>query len=251
MIEESLAGRVALVTGGSRGIGAAISRRLASLGADVALTWIEHGQAAERVVSEIRAAGRRGLALRSDAGDWRAARAAVNEVAESLGRLDILVLNAGITRDSISWQASEADWDRVLAVNLKGAAASAAAAAPIMREQGGGRIVAVASINAERGKPGQASYAASKAGLVALIRTLTRELGPRGITANAVEPGLIETELTAGLPDEIRRRALAETALGRLGEPEDVAAAVAFLAGDGARHITGQVLRVDGGQLIG
>ncbi len=251
MNEEIPKGRVALVTGGSRGIGAAISRRLASLGADVALTWIKHGEAAERVARDIRAAGRRALALRSDAGDWRAARAAVREVAESLGRLDVLVLNAGITRDSISWKASEADWDRVLAVNLKGAAACAAAAAPIMREQGGGRIVAVASINAERGKPGQASYAASKAGLVALIRSLARELGPSGITANAVEPGLIETELTAGLPDEIRRRALAETALGRLGEPEDVAASVAFLAGDGARHITGQVLRVDGGQLIG
>jgi NAD(P)-dependent dehydrogenase (short-subunit alcohol dehydrogenase family) len=164
--------------------------------------------------------------------------------------LDILVCNAGITRDGMLWKLTEEAWDQVLAVNLKGSFAYCRAAAPVFRAQKSGRIVTIASINGLRGKAGQANYAASKAGMVALTKTVARELGPSGVTANCVAPGLVRTGMAEQLPPEIQERAIAETAIGRMAEPEDVAGMVAFLCSDRAHHITGTVMQVDGGQYM-
>jgi acetoacetyl-CoA reductase/3-oxoacyl-[acyl-carrier protein] reductase len=161
-----------------------------------------------------------------------------------------VVNNAGITDDAVIWKMSAEAWRRVIEVNLTGSFLVLRAAVPAMRRSGWGRIVQIASINGERGKAGQANYAASKAGLIALTKTAARELGPKGITVNAVAPGFIETPMTARLPDEVRRRAVDESALGRTGRPEDVAAVVVFLCSEAAGHITGQVIRVDGGQYL-
>jgi acetoacetyl-CoA reductase/3-oxoacyl-[acyl-carrier protein] reductase len=171
-------------------------------------------------------------------------------VARELGRVDAVVHCAGITRDARVWKLGDDDWRGVMAVNLDSAFFLLRAALPVLRAGGGGAVVLVSSINGQRGKAGQANYAASKAGLEALARTAAREGGPLGIRVNAVVPGWIDTPLTAGLSDDLRRRALDESALGRLGTPDDVAGAVLFLCSDLARHVTGQVLRVDGGQLI-
>jgi 3-oxoacyl-[acyl-carrier protein] reductase len=168
----------------------------------------------------------------------------------ALGRLDILVCNAGITRDAVVWKMSEEAWDQVLDVNLKGCFTFCRAAAPVFRAQRSGRIVTISSINGLRGKVGQANYAASKAGMVALTKTLARELGPSGVTVNCVAPGLVATEMMASLPTEVLDRALKESALGRIAQPEDVAQVVAFLCSDRARHVTGEVIKVDGGQYI-
>jgi 3-oxoacyl-[acyl-carrier protein] reductase len=178
-------------------------------------------------------------------------RRAVDDLVRRLGRLDILVLAAGICRDAVLWKMSDEQWDRVLAVDLSGAAHLLRAAAPLLRKQRFGRVVLVSSINARRGKFGQTNYAAAKAGLLGLARSAAKELASRGVTVNVVEPGFIDTPMTAGLPESLRRRAIAETPLGRIGRPEDVAAAVAFFAGPGAGHITGQALAVDGGQAMG
>jgi 3-oxoacyl-[acyl-carrier protein] reductase len=249
-VNLGLSGRTALVTGGGRGIGAAIARRLANDGCDVAL--VDHcGYAdARSVVEELRAGGRRALAIRADVADVAAAEASVAETIEALGTLDILVCNAGITRDAVVWKMSEQEWDEVITVNLKGCFSYCRAAAPVMRAQRSGRIVTIASINALRGKVGQANYAASKAGVVALTKTLARELGPAGVTVNCVAPGLVRTTMTASLPAEVVDAAARESALGRVAEPEDIADVVAFLCGDGARHVTGSVIKVDGGQYI-
>lgn len=234
-----LNGRVALVTGGAGAIGGAICRRLAESGASV---WCldRSGQAP---------APARTLAC--DVTDAAATAAAVSEIDAASGRIDILVHAAGITRDARIWKATAADWDRVIATNLTSAFHMLHAAVPVMRRSGAGAIVFVSSINGERGKVGQSSYAASKAGLNALARTAARELGAFGIRVNAIAPGWISTPMTESVPEEVRRRALEESALGRLGEPDDVARATMFLVSDLARHVTGQVLRVDAGQLIG
>jgi 3-oxoacyl-[acyl-carrier protein] reductase len=167
-----------------------------------------------------------------------------------LGRLDILVCNAGITRDAVVWKMPEEAWDEVLDVNLKGCVAFCRAAAPTFRSQAHGRIVTLASINGLRGKVGQANYAASKAGVVALTKTLARELGPSGVTVNCVAPGLVATEMAAALPAEVTEQARKETALGRIAQPADVAQVVVFLCSEPARHVTGEVIKVDGGQYI-
>jgi len=248
-MELGLAGKVALVTGGGRGIGAAIARALAREGCDVAVVDRVPDDAARAVGRAIETAGRRALLIEADVRDFTAAEAAVGRTVRELGRLDVLVANAGVTADAMSWKMTEEQWDTVLDVNLKGCFAYARAAAPVLRASGGGRLVLIASVNALRGKAGQANYAASKAGVVALGRSLARELGKSGVTVNVVAPGMIRTAMTAALPPEIVQRAVDESALGRIGEPEDVAAAVTFLCSDAARHVTGTVLRVDGGQL--
>lgn len=247
-MSDALQGLVALVTGAGRGIGAAIARDLARRGARVALVDMAQVDAAEAVAGEIRAAGGRALALRADVTKFDDAEAAVKRTVAELGRLDLLVCNAGITRDGASWKMSEPAWDAVIDVNLKGCFAFCRAAAPLFRAQKSGRIVTIASINGLRGKFGQSNYAASKAGVIGLTRALARELGPSGVTVNCVAPGMVRSEMTAQLPPEILSRAIDESALGRIGEPEDVASAVAFLCSPDARHITGVVLPVDGGQ---
>lgn len=249
-MDLDLAGKVALVTGAGRGIGVAIARELASEGCDVALVDLAAFDSAQALACEIRKGGRRAIALRSDVTSLVAAEESVEATVRDLGRLDILVCNAGIARDSAVWKMTEVAWDEVLDVNLKGCFTYARAVAPLFRKQQSGRIVTIASVNGLRGKFGQANYAASKGGLVALSKTLARELGPSGVTVNCVAPGMVRTELTATLPPAITEAAIKESTLGRIGEPEDVAHLVAFLCSDRARHLTGTVIKVDGGQYV-
>jgi 3-oxoacyl-[acyl-carrier protein] reductase len=249
-MDLGLAGRGALVTGGARGIGAAIAVALAKEGCDVAVVDRAVDDGARTVARAIEAAGRRALVIAADVRDFAAAEAAVAQTVATFGRLDILVGNAGLAADAMSWKMTEAQWDEVLDVNLKGCFAYARAAAPVLRERKDGRVVFIASINALRGKAGQANYAASKAGVIALGKTLARELGRSGVTVNVVAPGMVRTPLTASLPGEVLQRAVDEAALGRIATPDDIADAVTFLCSDRARHVTGAVLRVDGGQNI-
>jgi 3-oxoacyl-[acyl-carrier protein] reductase len=245
-----LHGHVALVTGAGRGIGASIARTLAARGADVALVDLGQFDAAETLAAELTATGRKAIALRADVSSFSDADMTIAATLRTLGRLDVLVCNAGITRDGASWKMSEADWDAVIDVNLKGCFAFCRSAAPIFRAQKSGRIVTIASINGMRGKFGQANYSASKAGIIGLTRTLARELGPSNVTVNCVAPGMVRSEMTDALPPQVLAKALEETAVGRIADPEDIAHAVAFLCSPLARHITGQVLAVDGGQCI-
>jgi 3-oxoacyl-[acyl-carrier protein] reductase len=240
--------RVALVTGAFGGIGGAIARALAAGGADVALLDARTTSDGAAAAAAIESRGRRALALSVDVTDETAVDEAFRVVRRTLGEPGIVVNNAGITDDALIWKMTAAAWRRVIDVNLTGAFLVLRAAVPAMRAAGWGRVVQIASINGERGKAGQANYGASKAGLIALTKTAARELGPRGITVNAIAPGLIDTPMSAKLPEEIRRRAIDESALGRAGRPEHVAAVAAFLCSDAAEHITGQVIRVDGGQ---
>jgi len=249
-MDLGLAGRGALVTGGARGIGAAIAVALAKEGCDVAVVDRAVDDGARTVARAIEAAGRRALVIAADVRDFAAAEAAVAQTVAAFGRLDILVGNAGLAADAMSWKMTEAQWDEVLDVNLKGCFAYARAAAPVLRERKDGRVVFIASINALRGKAGQANYAASKAGVIALGKTLARELGRSGVTVNVVAPGMVRTPLTASLPGEVLQRAVDESALGRIATPDDIADAVTFLCSERARHVTGVVLRVDGGQNI-
>ena len=249
-MKRDLAGQATLVTGAGRGIGAAIARELALQGSDVALVDLGAFDDAERVAEELRTLGRQAVALRADVSDFAAAERAVAEAVGTLGKLDGLVCNAGITRDAVSWKMTEAAWDAVLDVNLKGCFAFCRAAAPVFRGQRRGSIVTIASINGMRGKFGQSNYAASKAGVIGLTKALARELGPSGVNVNCVAPGFIRTEMTASLPPAVVERAVEESALGRLGETDEVAAVVAFLLSDRARYITGEIIKVDGGQYI-
>ena len=248
-MELSLGGRVALVTGAGGGIGGAIARRLAAADADVVLVDRYSSSLAE-VAADVTQAGRRALAVEADVRDLQRAREVVAEAVATLGGLHSLVCAAGVVRDRVSWKMAEAEWDEVLDVNLKGCFAYARAALPALREAGGGRIVNIASINGLRGKFGQANYAASKAGMIGLTKSLAREAGAFGVTVNAVAPGLVRTELTRTLPAEVLRAAAAEAVLARPTEPEDVANAVLFLCSDLASQVTGEVIRVDGGQYI-
>jgi len=249
-MDLELAGRVALVTGAGRGIGAAIATGLAQEGCAVALVDVGAHDQAMALAARLSAEGRRALALRADVTRLEDAEQSVARTVAELGGLDILVCNAGITRDGVVWKMTEAAWDDVLAVNLKGCFTFCRAVAPRFRAQKRGRIVTVASINGLRGKAGQANYAASKAGVIALTKSVARELGAVGVTVNCVAPGLVETGMTADLPPVIRERALSESALGRAATPEDVAAVVTFLCSGPARHLTGAVVRVDGGQYM-
>jgi 3-oxoacyl-[acyl-carrier protein] reductase len=247
---QLLIGKRALVTGGSQGIGAAIALGLGREGANVLLSYRSNRAAAERVATSIEALGVRATTHQGDAADPKTAEAAVRAAIEALGGLDILVCNAGIAKDSVSWKMSDESWSEVLNVNLGGSFYFAREAARVFREQKAGRIVFVSSINGIRGKVGQANYAASKGGQIALCKTLARELARFDVTVNVVAPGMVMTAMSRGLPEEVVACAKSEAVLGRLTEPEDVANAVVFLASDRARQITGMVLRVDGGQCI-
>jgi len=242
-----LQGQVALVTGGSRGIGLAIARELAQAGARVAVV-ARDGARAEAAAGELPGEGHRGYAV--DVADPEACNALVKQVEADFGQLDVLVNNAGVTRDNVLMRIKDEDWNAVLDTNLRGAFNLMRAASRGMMKRRSGRIINISSVVGVTGNAGQANYAASKAGLIGMTKSVAKELAGRGVLVNAVAPGYIETDMTAELPEAARTALMNGIALGRLGKPEDIAPAVRFLAGPGASYITGQVLVVDGGMVM-
>lgn len=240
-------GRTAIVTGGSRGIGRAVCLELAAGGANVVFCYAGNEAAARETAQAVEALGARALAVRCDVSDAAQVDALVKAALEAFGRVDILVNNAGITRDNLLMRLSEADFDAVVNANLKGTFLCMKAVSRMMLKQRYGRIVNLSSVVGLRGNAGQVNYAASKAGVVGMTKSLAKELASRGVTVNAVAPGFIETDMTAALSAAARTAAEGGIPMNRLGTPEDVAKAVAFLASGGAAYITGQVLAVDGG----
>lgn len=245
-----LEGKIALVTGASRGIGSEIAKKLAAKGASVILNYNGSREKAEEVKREIEASGGAASLHQWDVSDYAACETAVKSIIDEYGSLDILVNNAGITKDGLLMKMSEEDFDQVIRVNLKGAFHMIRFASRQMLRQKSGRIINISSVVGVAGNPGQANYAAAKAGILGLTKTAAKELGSRGITVNAIAPGFIHTDMTAGLPDKVKEAAVAQIPLGSFGRPEDVAAAAVFLASEDARYITGQVLHVDGGMAM-
>ena len=247
-----LTGKVALVTGGGRGLGRAISLALAGQGADVAVNYRGNAEAAAEVVSRIRAMGRVATAIQGDTSAGReACEAIVKAALDEFGKVDILVNNAGITRDNLMMRMDEEEWESVLDTNLSGPFWMTRAIARPMLKARSGRIINMSSVAGRMGNVGQANYASAKAGLIGLTKSVARELASRGITCNAIAPGLIETELTADIPAAAREFVINSTPLGYIGSVEDVAAAAVYFASDESRYVTGQVLGVDGGMMMG
>ena len=246
----SLSGKVAIVTGGSRGIGRAVAEALAAQGARVVVTYVKGESEAQKVVDGIAERGGNAEILGFDVADMKASEAAIAEAAKRHGRLDILVANAGIAIDGLLLRVKEEEIDRVFAVNVKGALACARAATKVMMRARTGRIVFLSSVVGEMGNAGQAVYSASKAALLGLTKTLAREYASRGITVNAVTPGFIDTDMTTNLTPELKENMLKAVPLGRTGRPDEIAAAIAFLCSDEAGYITGQTLRVNGGMYV-
>jgi 3-oxoacyl-[acyl-carrier protein] reductase len=247
-----LEGKNALVTGGSQGIGAAASLELAREGANVCLTYRKHDTEAKQYADEIRQMGRKALAIKCDISSFAEAESVVKKAIDEFGGLDILVNNAGMNWDGVSWKMSEEQWDRVIEVNLKGYFNFTRQVAPIFKDQKYGKIINITSINGLRGKFGQSNYSASKAGIIGFTKAVAKELGAFNVNVNAVAPGLIETTMLkeSDSRDKIIDMAMNEIVLKRVGQPEDLANVVAFLASDKARHVTGEVIKVDGGQYI-
>ncbi|MFO7983515.1 MAG: 3-oxoacyl-[acyl-carrier-protein] reductase [Desulfuromonadales bacterium] len=244
-----LEGKVAAITGASRGIGRDMALMFAARGANVVVS-ARNEEALKTLVGEIEASGGEALAVTGDVSVADDANTLVQSAVETFGRLDILVNNAGVTRDGLLLRMKDEDWDAVIDTNLKGAFLCTRAAARVMSKQKAGRIINISSVVGEMGNAGQANYCASKAGLLGLTKSVARELARRNVTVNAVTPGFIVTEMTEDLPEKSRQELTAQIPLGRLGQPEDIAHAVLFLASDQAVYITGQVLGVNGGMYM-
>ncbi len=244
---RDLEGKNALVTGGSRGIGRAICLKLAAMGARVFINFTSNKEAAQKVLSEIEAAGGQAVLCPFDVSDAQAVKGAVSGLIKEYGPVQVLVNNAGITRDGLLARMKEADWDQVMNVNLKGAFNCIQACAMAMMKSRWGRIINIGSVVGTTGNIGQANYSAAKAGLEGLTRTAAREMAARGITVNLVAPGFIETDMTAGLPEKIKTGLLAQIPAGRMGVPEEIAGPVGFLASEAASYVTGHTFHVNGG----
>jgi 3-oxoacyl-[acyl-carrier protein] reductase len=247
---DRLKDKVAVVTGAAKGIGYATAETLAQHGAHVVIadTRLERAEAAAQAIAA--STGRRAIAAQCDVADSESAKAMIDRTIAEFGRIDILINNAGTTRDNLIMRISDADWDLVLGINLKGAFNCSKAAIRPMMKQRSGRIVNISSVSGLAGQAGQTNYSSSKAGLIGFTKALAREVGSRGITVNAVAPGFIETDLTKDLPAELKETAIKNTPLGRWGVPQDIANAVAFLVSDEAAFITGHILTVDGGMVM-
>lgn len=249
-VDLGLEGKGAIVTGGSLGIGRAIALHLGQEGANVAVNYRRHDKEAKEVAAEIEKMGRKALAVKADVSSFADAEKMFAQAREAFGCLDILVCNAGITWDGMIWKMSEEQWDRVITVNLKGYFNYNKVAAGLFKDQKYGKIVNISSINGMRGKAGQANYAASKGGEIALSKSLAKELGRFNINVNVVSPGMVLTDIMKDVPPEFQNKAMNETVVGRFAQPEDVAYVVTFLCSDLSRHITGEVIKIDGGQYI-
>lgn len=245
-----LTGKVAIVTGGTRGIGAEMVRTLAIHGADIALNYRKSVDEAAKLVEELTAMGRRALAVQADVASLADAENMVAKVVEELGGVHILVCNAGMNWDGVIWKMTEEQFDRVISVDLKGTWNYLRACAPHFRAQNYGRFISVTSINGLRGKFGQTNYSAAKAGAIGLTKAAAKELGKYGVTCNSVAPGFILTEMGESMPEDFKQAAIDESVLKQPGRPDDIAWTVAFLASELGRHITGEVIKVDGGQYI-
>ncbi|MCI8283669.1 MAG: 3-oxoacyl-[acyl-carrier-protein] reductase [Firmicutes bacterium] len=245
-----LTGKTALVTGAGRGIGRAIALAFAEYGADVAVNYNGSAESAKAVADEITAMGRKAVLIKADVSDAAACAEMFKKVGEEFGKLDILVNNAGITKDNLTVRMSEEEFDRVIDINLKGAFLCMKQAGAMMMKKRYGRIINISSISGVRGNAGQINYCAAKAGIIGMTKSLAKELAGRNVTVNAVAPGYIDSDMTAVLSDKVREAALANIPLGRMGQPRDIAEAVAFLASDRASYITGQTIIIDGGMGI-
>ena len=246
----NLKGKTAVVTGGSVGIGAAIAIKLAECGANVAINYRKHKEEAEEVIRQIEKTGAKGMLVKADTSVFADAEQMIQSVVSKFGQLDILVNNAGINWDGVIWKMTEEQWDSVININLKGYFNYIRAVSPLFRDQKSGKIINITSINGMRGKFGQSNYSAAKAGIIGLTKAVAKELGKYNVNVNAIAPGLIETEMMKTADESVRTQAMADIIMGRLGEPEDIANLVAFLSSELARHITGEVIKVDGGQYI-
>lgn len=245
-----LQGKIALVTGASRGIGREIALALAEAGADIAVNFSGNEAKAEEVATTIRNSGRRAVVIQANVGVYSEFEAMVKQVVSEFGRLDILVNNAGITRDNLIMRMKESDWDDVIETNLKGVFNGIKAVSRPMMKQRAGRIINLSSVVGVMGNAGQANYVAAKAGVIGITKSAARELASRNITVNAVAPGFIDTDMTATLGEETQKQLTDQIPLGRLGQPQDVARVVRFLASDDAAYMTGQTLHVDGGMVM-
>lgn len=242
--------RTAIVTGASRGIGRAICVALASAGINVVVNYVGSAQEAEQTLALCKEKGANAIAVQADVSTEQGCTTLFDTAIEQFGRVDILVNNAGITRDNLMMRLSEQDFDAVINTNLKGAFLCCKKASRSMMKQRWGRIISISSVVGVRGNAGQTNYAASKAGLIGMTKSLAKELGSRGVTVNAIAPGFIDTDMTRALPDAVKESVLPQIPMGSFGKPEDIAAAVAFLASEQAGYITGQVLCVDGGMAM-
>jgi 3-oxoacyl-[acyl-carrier protein] reductase len=249
-MDLGLEGKNAIVTGGSLGIGTAIALVLAEEGCNVAINYRKHAEEANAVVAKAEAMGRKGLAIKADVSSYDDAQNMVETVIKEFGSLDIMVCNAGINWDGVIWKMSEEQWDTVINVNLKGYFNYNKAAAAVFKEQKGGKIVNISSINGLRGKFAQSNYAASKGGEIAMSKSLAKELGKFNVNVNVVAPGMVMTDMAYNIPQEFLAAAMDETVVGRFATPEECANVVAFLCSDKSRHVTGEVIKVDGGQYM-